>query len=81
MAITTDSAAKVAARRHRRGARPGESMTRRWILYAVMIALAAFFLFPLVYMLASSLKPDTQVLANSQSPEAFLPTPFAGMEN
>ncbi len=82
MAVTTATARKVERRRrHERAARPGESTTKRWILYAIMIALAAFFLFPLVYMLASSLKPDNQVLANSQSPEAFLPTPFAGLEN
>lgn len=53
----------------------------RWILYAVMTVLAVFFLFPLVYMVASSLIPDDQVLAKSQSIGAFLPTPFAGLEN
>lgn len=59
------------------GARP----VWRWILYAVMTVLAAFFLFPLVYMAASSLIPDDQVLAKSQSIGAFLPTPFIGLEN
>ena len=53
----------------------------RWITYAFMAGLAVFFLFPLVYVLSSSLKPDAEVLANSQSPEAFLPTPFVGLEN
>ena len=53
----------------------------RWVLYAVMSAFAVFFLFPLVYMLASSFKPDDQVLTNSQSLEAFLPIPFVGLEN
>ena len=48
----------------------------RWVLYAAMVTFAIFFLFPLVYMLASSFKPDDQVLANSQSLEAFLPMCF-----
>ena len=34
----------------------------KWVLYAVLIGLAVFFLFPLVYMLASSFKPDDRVL-------------------
>lgn len=49
--------------------------------HAVMIVLAAFFLFPLVYMLASSLKEDGAVLAGSDSFEAMLPTPWVGTEN
>jgi multiple sugar transport system permease protein len=46
-----------------------------------MTVLAAFFMFPLVYMLASSFKQDSAVLAGSDSFRAFLPTPFVGMEN
>lgn len=53
----------------------------RWALYAVMLVLAILFLFPLIYMLASSFKPDDQVLTNSQSLEAFLPIPFEGLDN
>jgi len=53
----------------------------RWVLYAVMSVLSVFFLFPLLYMVSSSLIPDDQVLAKSQSLEAFLPTPFIGLEN
>jgi multiple sugar transport system permease protein len=49
--------------------------------HAVMILLAAFFLFPLVYMLASSLKEDGAVLAGSDSFKAMLPTPWVGTEN
>lgn len=59
----------------------GANPAARWILYALMLVLAVFFLFPLVYMLSSSMKADDQVLANSQSIEAFLPTPFVGLEN
>lgn len=53
----------------------------RWALYAVMTVLAIFFLFPLVYMAASALIPDDEVLAKSQSLAAFIPTPFVGLEN
>ncbi|MEN8234075.1 MAG: carbohydrate ABC transporter permease [Actinomycetota bacterium] len=53
----------------------------RWVLYAVMVVLAVFFVFPLVYMLVSSFKADQQVLANSDSLKAFLPQPFVGFEN
>lgn len=53
----------------------------RWLHYAVMVLCAALFLFPLVYMFSSSLKPDDQVLANSQSLKAFLPIPSVGLEN
>ena len=51
------------------------------VQYVLMIALAAFFLFPLIYMYVSSLKPDDAVLADSSSLTAFLPTPFVGLEN
>jgi multiple sugar transport system permease protein len=59
-------------------------MNRRIALlghYIVMVALAIFFLFPLVYMVASSFKPDAAVLAGSDSPGAFVPTPWVGLEN
>ncbi len=49
--------------------------------YVVMTVLAAFFLFPLVYMLASSFKSDGAVLSGSDSLQAFAPTPFVGLEN
>jgi multiple sugar transport system permease protein len=53
----------------------------RWVFYAVMIGLAVLFLFPLVYMVSSSFKADDQVLANSDSLQAFIPQPFVGLEN
>jgi multiple sugar transport system permease protein len=49
--------------------------------YVLMVLLAAFFLFPLIYMYVSSFKPDDAVLADSSSLSGFLPTPFAGMQN
>lgn len=54
---------------------------RRWLLFTLMLVFAVLFLFPLVYMLSSSFKPDAKVLANSQSLKAFLPIPFVGLEN
>lgn len=45
---------------------------RRW-LYAPMTLLAAFFLFPIVFMLAASLKTDHQIFADMDSLKAFLP--------
>jgi multiple sugar transport system permease protein len=59
----------------------GVSGKRRWLLYSAMTAIAVFILFPLVFVVASSFKPDDQVLSNSQSPLAFLPLPFVGLEN
>lgn len=59
----------------------GSNSVWRWIIHAVMTVLAVFFLFPLVYMLSSSFKPDDLVLANSDSLGALLPTPFVGLEN
>lgn len=41
--------------------------------YAVLILIAVIFVFPLVFMLMSSLKPDQQLLEDSGSLRAFLP--------
>lgn len=51
------------------------------IQYILMVLLAAFFLFPLVYMYVSSLKPDAAVLADSDTIRAFVPEPYVGLEN
>lgn len=49
--------------------------------YLVMLVLAGFFLFPLLYMAASSLKADGAVLSGSGSVGAFVPSPSVGLEN
>jgi len=54
---------------------------RHVLQHAVMLLLAAFFLFPLAYMLVSSFKSDSAVLSGSDSFEAFVPTPWVGGEN
>lgn len=51
------------------------------VLYVAMTLLAVFFLFPLVFMLASAFKADASVLSNSGSLEAFVPRPFVGLDN
>lgn len=61
--------------------RSGMTRPRLAAHYLLMIVLAAFFLFPLAYMLASSLKADPAVLSGSDSFRAFAPTPWVGLEN
>lgn len=52
-----------------RGPRSKESSRRRTSIfsYAAMFGLAIFFLFPLVFMFVSSLKPDAQILCDRLS--------------
>jgi multiple sugar transport system permease protein len=59
--------------------REGRLLTTVRIL--IMLVLAFFFLFPLVYMLVSSLKPDQQLLADTSSFRAFLPIGDISLNN
>ena len=43
------------------------------VRYAVLTMIAIIFVFPLVFMLMSSLKPDAQLLSDASSIRAFLP--------
>jgi len=43
--------------------------------------LAVFFLFPIVFMFVSSLKPDDQIFADLSSPKAFLPVGHISLAN
>ncbi|MFC3492149.1 carbohydrate ABC transporter permease [Glycomyces rhizosphaerae] len=52
--------------------KPPSKVRRVWT-YAPMTVLAAFFLFPIVFMLAASLKTDHQIFADMNSFKAFLP--------
>jgi multiple sugar transport system permease protein len=56
---------------------------RGWaaLQYAIMLTFAAFFLFPLIYMVMSSLKSDDAVLSSADSIDAFSPAPTVGLEN
>jgi len=49
--------------------------------YAVMIFLAFLFLFPVVYMFVSSLKPTDQLLSDASSIRAFLPVGDISLAN
>lgn len=68
----------------RRAAEPSERRLRRrrrtWS-YLAMSALAVFFLFPLVFMVVSSLKPDSQILSDTGSLRAFLPVGDVSLQN
>jgi multiple sugar transport system permease protein len=54
---------------------------RRGWTYVPMTVLAAFFLFPIVFMLAASLKTDHQIFADMNSFKAFLPVGDLSLEN
>jgi multiple sugar transport system permease protein len=53
---------------------------RMWT-YAPMTALALFFLFPIVFMVAASLKTDHQIFADMNSVKAFLPVGELSLDN
>ncbi|WP_235583141.1 carbohydrate ABC transporter permease [Kitasatospora sp. Root107] len=67
-----------------RGTRSEASEQRRrrrvWS-YLVLVGLAVFFLFPLVFMFVSSLKPDGQILSDISGWRAFLPVGDVGLDN
>ncbi len=54
---------------------------RRLWIYLAMTGLAVFFLFPLVFMFVSSLKPDGQILSDVGGWRAFLPVGDIGFRN
>jgi multiple sugar transport system permease protein len=49
--------------------------------YAVLTLIAVIFIFPLVFMLMSSLKPDQQLLQDTSSLRAFLPVGDISLNN
>ena len=51
------------------------------VRYAVLILIAIIFVFPLVFMLMSSLKPDRQLLTDTASLAAFLPVGDISFDN
>ena len=64
----------VASERRRRRA-------GRIAVYLAMSAFGILFLFPLVFMFVSSLKPDSQILQDVDSINAFLPTGDISLDN
>ncbi|MFE9751178.1 carbohydrate ABC transporter permease [Saccharothrix saharensis] len=57
------------------------SRRRRLWIYLAMTGLAVFFLFPLVFMFVSSLKPDGQILSDVGGWRAFLPVGDISVDN
>ena len=49
--------------------------------YTLLILIAAIFIFPIVFMVASSLKPDLQLLRDTSSLRAFLPVGDISLNN
>ncbi len=49
--------------------------------YALLILIAAIFIFPILFMVMSSLKPDLQLLRDSASLRAFLPVGDISLNN
>lgn len=49
--------------------------------YALLIAIAAIFIFPIIFMVVSSLKPDLQLLRDTSSIRAFLPVGDISLQN
>lgn len=49
-----------------------------WILVAVLLVLSVFFLFPVIWMLANSFKPDAAITADMNSIAAFIPPALDG---
>ena len=49
--------------------------------YALLVAVALVFIFPVVFMLVSSLKPDDQLLRDTASLRAFLPVGDISLDN
>ncbi|MEM1289616.1 MAG: carbohydrate ABC transporter permease [Pseudomonadota bacterium] len=60
---------------------PDNSGLRLATRYAVLILIAVIFIFPLIFMMMSSLKPDFQLLSDTSSMRAFLPVGDISLDN
>lgn len=60
---------------------PERSAGRTVLRYAVRLLLVLVFALPLVFMLVSSLKPDTQIFGDLDSIDAFLPVGDVSLNN
>ena len=49
-----------------------------WILVVILLVLSIFFLFPVIWMLANSFKPDAAITADMNSIAAFIPPALDG---
>lgn len=60
---------------------PGNRGLRLLVRYTVLCLVAAIFVFPLIFMVVSSLKPDAQLLRDTGSLRAFLPVGDISLDN
>ncbi|MEM6634519.1 MAG: carbohydrate ABC transporter permease [Pseudomonadota bacterium] len=60
---------------------PDNRGLRLVVRYAVLILVAVMFIFPLLFMAMSSLKPDFQLLSDTKSLRAFLPVGDISLQN
>jgi multiple sugar transport system permease protein len=87
MTVTTSTSTATPAPRRpgaapvRRASARSRRLRGRIFTYAAMTLLALFFLFPLVFMFVSSLKPDSQILQDIDSAQAFLPVGDISLDN
>ncbi len=76
---------KAAKSRHRATTRIATSHNKAAMLlasrYLLLCIFAAFFLFPIVFMVVSSLKPDDQLLRDTSSLRAFIPYGDISLDN
>ncbi len=60
---------------------PNDRGLRLFIRYVVLVLVALIFIFPLLFMVMSSLKPDQQLLVDTSSMNAFLPVGDISLDN
>lgn len=61
--------------------KPDNHRLRLFVRYLVLTLIAAIFIFPLIFMVVSSLKPSQQLLVDSGSLRAFLPVGDISLNN
>ena len=85
----TDTRSLATASRGTRGRGPqraerserSQRLRRSILLYLALGIFGVIFLFPLVFMFVSSLKPDAQILQDIDTPQAFLPVGDISLDN
>jgi len=60
---------------------PDSRGLRLAVRYLVLLLVAAVFIFPLIFMVVSSLKPDAQLLRDTGNLRAFLPLDDISLDN
>jgi multiple sugar transport system permease protein len=61
--------------------KPANRGPRLWLRYTLLTFVALVFIFPIVFMVVSSLKPDLQLLIDTGSLRAFLPVGDISLNN